>query len=78
MRLLTWFFSTTDNPGAAPTHSVAEVLATTAQLRAEAFADYTTPGPKGSHVPLSVASPVPTNCPVLQAGSPPPLALPHD
>ena len=37
VRLLTWFFSTTDNPGVAPTCSVGEVLATAMQLRAECF-----------------------------------------
>ena len=75
VRLLTWFFSTTDNPGAAPTHSKGGVLATAIQPRAEAFVDNTTPGLESFHAPLFVASPVSTSNPVLWTLTLPPLAL---
>ena len=52
VRLLTWFFSTTDSPGAAPGCSMGEVLATAMQLRAEAFVDNTTLGLESSHAPV--------------------------
>ena len=76
LRLLTWFFSTTDNPGAAPPCSVGEVLATVMQPRAEAFADNMTPGLDSSHAPLLAASLVSTSSPALQAHTLPPPALP--
>ena len=75
MKLLSWFFSTSDNPGAAPTCPMGEVLAAAMQPRVEAFADIT-PWLKSSHSPHSVASPVPTSSPAPQAHTPPPLALP--
>ena len=46
------------------------------QQRAEVFADNTTPGLESCHTSLSVASPVLTSSPVLQAHTPPPPALP--
>ena len=76
VRLLTWFFSTTDNPGAAPACSVGEVLATAMQLSAEAFADNTTPGLESSHAPLSAAALVSTSSPAIQTHTLPPPALP--
>ena len=76
VRLLTWFFSSIDSPVAAPTCSIVEVLASAIKLRVEAFADYTTSGPKSSHAPLSMASPVLTSSLALWACTPPPLALP--
>ena len=76
VRLLTWFFSTTENPGVASTPSMGEVLATAMQLRTEVFADNTTPGLKSSYASLSVASPVLTSSPEPEAHNPPPLALP--
>ena len=72
--LLTWFFSTTDNPAPAPTCSMGEVLATALEPRVEAFVDNTTPGFKSSHAPLPVASPVSTSIPALQAHTLLPLA----
>ena len=65
VRLLTWFFITTDNPSVALTFSVGEVLATTMQPRAEGFAGNPTPGLKGSNASLSASSPVLTSSPVL-------------
>ena len=76
VRLLTWFFFATANPGAAPTCSMGEVLVTAVQPRAEAFVDNTTPGLKSSHAPLSAASPVSTSNPAHQAYTLPSLALP--
>ena len=64
--LLTWFFSTTINPGAALAHSVAQVLAVAMHPRAEAFAENTTPRLESSHAPLSMASPVSRSSPALQ------------
>ena len=76
VRLLTWFFSTTDNLGAASTCSVSKVLATAVQLRVEVFADNTNVGLESSHASLSLVSPVLTSSLVLQAHTPPPPALP--
>ena len=76
VQLFTWFFSTTDNPGAAPAHSMDEVLATALQLRVQASTDNTTSGLKNSHAPLSMASAVSTSSPALWAGILPPPALP--
>ena len=77
VRLHTWFFSTTDNPGTAPKHSIVEVLAAAMQLRAEAFADNSTPGIKSSHAPLSVVSPVSTSSPALQVTHSASSSSPH-
>ena len=72
VRLLTCIISTNDNLHARPACPVDEMLATTMQLRAEAFAYNTTPGLESSHASLSVASPVPTSSQILWAHTPPP------
>ena len=40
LRLLTWFFSTADNPVVVPTHSIGEVLTAALQPKMEAFAGF--------------------------------------
>ena len=76
LRLLTWFFSTTDNPGVAPVWSGDEVLATAMQLRVNVFVDNTILGLENSHTSQSTASFVLTSSPALQTHTPPPPALP--
>ena len=75
VRLLTCFYSTADNPGTGPTHSLGEVLTAAMQLEAEAFADDTTPVFERSHAPLPVASGI-NKQPTCQAHTPPPPTLP--
>ena len=74
--LLPRFISTTANPSTGPVWSVSEALTSVMQPRADAPADNTTPGFKGSLTPASMSIPVTWASPVLPMSDIPVVGTP--